>query len=252
MPDPKIDPDYTIDDLVFDFPRPLAGQGVPGSYTVMLESGERLFADGVELTAGQLRAHGVTIGIDSLDLPLSETAGVFTPSDGWQTPASESGCWVKLTDGSVLRCQSESGLRSRWSSLPLEAAQLAAFWGAGESYREPAVELVWRAGEAVLLEEGEPQKLGRWKLGTRWLEASQAAATGQFTYATSPPVWLRKVPKSPAGSGLLRLVTGEELVLHEKGLFQLQAWTPEHVTLAHRGKQLQIDAREVLSLAPAR
>ncbi len=79
VPNVAVDPNYTIDDLVFDAPRPRDDASDADRFAVVLSSGERLLADACALSDGRLRAEGLRIGIDRCDFPPRDVRRVILP-----------------------------------------------------------------------------------------------------------------------------------------------------------------------------
>jgi hypothetical protein len=254
VPDPEVDPDYAIDDLTFDLPKPLAEAGDPEHYTVLLTTGERLHCDSLK-PGPMLALEGITVGIDRLEVPLEQVAIVVPPKSPLAVSAVPESGFVRLRDGSILRCQGGERLAPlRLSDLQIAAEDLVALWGGETSLVDP-VAGDWPEKGALLIDAaGKAQPVDEWQLGPKWVEAGALAelANGGATYENSPLLWFAKPEVRTAGSGLLRLVTGEEIVLagpkSDKGGFSLVTWSATGATIALGEQQWQISPGEIGSL----
>jgi hypothetical protein len=254
VPNEEVDPDYAIDDLVFDTPKPLAEAGDPEHYTVLLTSGERLHCDSLE-PGKMVTLKGITIGIDRLEIPLEEVAIVVPPKSPALVSAVPESGFVRLRDGSILRCQGGERLTPlRLGELVIDAEHVVALWGGETTLVDPEMEK-WPASGALLVEEsGETRTVDEWKLGPKWIEADalSALASEGAKYENSPLVLFAKPQVRLAGSGLLRLVSGEEIVLTgpkgEPGGFELDGWSAEGATISRGQQKWQIEPHEIGSL----
>jgi len=248
VPYPEIDKDYAFDDLTFDPPRPLAEAGVPDRYSVVLTSGERMSCQALDNVNGAAVLKNVSVGLDELQLPLDELAVIVPPQHEADalSPALER-CNVRLLDGSILRAMGGEGLKCvRFPELAFDVNQIVALWGAKTQVVEPKEELM----ELPFLVQGDNRRrpLRDLKLGPRWVESESLTADDNQTYETSPVIWLQNPTERAATDGLLRLASGDELVLKERDGFVLQSWSAEGVAIAHGDKAWTIPLAEVSTL----
>ncbi|MEQ8787866.1 MAG: hypothetical protein RIC55_16290 [Pirellulaceae bacterium] len=253
VPDPEVDPDYAIDDLVFDTPKPLAEAGDAEHFSVLLTTGERLHCDRVE-PGETVALKGLTVGIDRIDVPLEQVAIVVPPKNPSLVPALPDCGFVRLADGSILRCRGGERLSSwRLPELPIALGDVVALWGGETSLIDPEG-ADWPENSALLMLDGKTEPLADLSLGAAWLEGKAIAPWSEkkFTYETSPLVWFAAPRVRPAGSGLLRLVSGDEIVLaggdEGRTSFSLVAWSGEGVKIARGKQQWTIPPHEVGSL----
>lgn len=254
VPHEEIDPDFAIDDLVFDTPKPLAEAGDPEHYTVLLTSGERLHCESLE-PGETVTLKGITIGIEQLEIPLEQVAIVVPPKSPALVAAVPESGFVRLGDGSILRCQGGERLTPlRLADLDISAEDVVALWGGETTLVDPDPG-AWPASGALLIQEdGTPLTVDEWKLGPKWIEAGaleQLAADGA-KYENSPLVWFAKPTARLAGSGLLRLVSGEEIVLTgpkgKPGGFTLDGWSAKGATISRGKQKWQIQPYEIGAL----
>jgi hypothetical protein len=249
VPDEDIDPDFAIDDLVFDTPKTLSEAGDPDHYSVVLRSGERLHSTSLEVQSDQLILKDLTIGIPEMRIPTDELAVLVPPHNMPPDVGQEPRCFVRTADGSVFRARSDGGLKlDRFAELPIDANRLVALWGAETILEEPA-EDAWPAeGAVMIVGHDDYVRLSQWKLGDAWIEADFQGDPGSHTYANSPVVWFRKAEQREKESGLLRTTVGEEIVLGTPDGFSLKSWSLEGVTVARGDKDWMIGMGEVQSL----
>ena len=135
------------------------------------------------------------------------------------------------------------------SSGAVTAEDVVALWGSETTLVDPEAG-DWPAGNALLIDaQGKAQPIDEWKLGPKWVEAdalAQLASEGR-TYENSPLIWFARPETRVAGSGLLRLVTGEEIVLEgpksSKGGFSLVTWSAAGATIARVTKARREDVQ---------
>lgn len=253
VPVPEIDKDFAIDDLVFDPPQPLAESGDAERFSALLTNGERLYCGSVDTKNGTVIMKELSFGAPELVLPAADVAAILTPQRPAPAADAAKECFVRLVDGSLLRANSEKGLAcKRFPKLTLSAENMAAFWGGNIASDLPDDD-AWPAdGTALLLPRAQPPKpLTKWKLGASWIESPDVGEASASTYATSPPVWLKKPLPRAAESGLLRLTSGEELVLAPVA-FVLKSWSAEGVVLSRGTEEVRISMSEMASLVFAR
>jgi hypothetical protein len=257
VPDIEIDPDYAFDDLVFDTPKPLAEAGDAEHFSVLLTSGERLHCDSLE-PGETVTLKDLTIGLKRTDVPLEEVAIVVPPKNPALVPALPESGFVRLADGSILRCQGGERLHAwRFPKLPLALEDVVALWGGETSLIDPE-EGEWPDGAARMMLDGKSHELSGVTLGPDWLAGDSLAPwkENSFTYETSPLVWFKPPKTRPRGSGLLRLVSGEEIVLASPAKpsqgddrrFALVEWSGDGVTIARGDKKWTIPPHEIGSL----
>ena len=248
VPYPEIDKDYAFDDLTFDPPRPLAEAGVPDRYSVVLTTGERMSCQALDNVNGAAVLQEVSVGLEELQLPLDELAVIVPPQHEADalTPALQR-CNVRLVDGSILRATGGEGLQCvRFPELAIDVDQIVALWGAKTQVVDPKEELM----ELPFLVQADQKRrpLRNLRLGPRWVESESLTADDDQTYETSPVIWMQNPRERAAGDGLLRLGSGDELVLAKKDGFAIQSWSAEGVVIARGEKKWTIPLAEVSTL----
>lgn len=252
VPNPMIDGDYTIDDLVFDPPRPFVDRGHAKLYTVELAGGERLYAERLALAEGTLSLERLSIGLERIELAEAEAARLITPSDHWKGAKPTGDGWAKLTDGSVVQFTATDGLKlQRFAAGEIDAAQIAALWGQRSTYLEPKAEDLPKPGEAVLLAGGQARRFPAFRLSRDAIDLGMGAEMHRALFRETPIVWFAPVPAARCEPGRLRLVSGEEYVLGG-GQFEFESWTAQGITIRRGGQRATIAEADVLSLTLAK
>lgn len=248
VPNPMIDGDYTIDDLVFDPPRPFVDRGHARLFTAELTSGERLYSERLSLIDGKLSLENLSVGLERIALPINEAARVITPSDHWKSSKSNLDAWAKLTDGSVVQLNLQDGLKvQRFAAMEIEPGEIAALWGARSAYVEPKPEETPKSGEAVLLAAGQARRFVSFSLTRDAIDLGMGAEMHRAVYRETPIVWFAAPPAARTDVGRLRLVSGEEYVLGG-GQFEFESWTAGGVTLRRGAQRASIPEVDILSL----
>lgn len=249
VPDTAIDPDYAIDDLVFDPPRLLSEAGDPDRFSVVLTNGERLQCALLDTDDDVVLLKKLTIGVEELRIPREEIAVLVPPRTPVPDVLADQRCFVRLEDGSVMRCETDQGLRlGLFPQQEIPVSQLIALWGADITLTEPASDVWPESGGVVVSPNGTALQFADWKVGKNWIEAPELGKLADSTYANSPSVWLRRPTKRPAGSGLLRTSAGEEIVLGGGDGFTLQSWSRDGVTIRWGEQERMLPLIQVSSL----
>ncbi|GMV80682.1 MAG: hypothetical protein AMXMBFR7_18660 [Planctomycetota bacterium] len=253
VPNLAVDPDYTIDDLVFDAPRPVQELAHPKLCAARFASGERVFAERLTVSEGACRMENLSVGPAKLERPAADLRELATPYESWTPPERTPGCWLMLLDGSVLRGTAEDGLRAaRLPALALDAGSLAALWGDRSPYLVPPEGEAWTPGCARIL-PSEPARLHpAWKLTPQGLEgtAGPGVETTVYAYPELPMVWVATPPKLDEKAGLARLNSAELLVLTaggERG-FSFVSWSADEVRFRHDSREIRVPLREVSTI----
>ncbi len=245
-PDLEIDEDHAIDDLFFDPPVTLAEATDPDWLTVLLTSGERIKCRSFEKAGERLAMKELSVGIDSVELPLTEVLSIMPATKSAKRPdVTTTDCTVLLEDGSILRAHGGEALKSAaGEAIPTD--KLVALWGFGSSITVPEDE-AWPETGALLVERDKVyKKLPMWKLGEKWIEAPELELF-DFSYSDSPIIWFKKPTDPPKGAGVLRRTNGEEYVL-DKDAYAIADWSAEKVTLRRDKTEITVPFEEVLSL----
>lgn len=163
VPDPRIDRDYTIDDLTFT--RPDAGRdlAVTGRSTLLLASGERLRCRQLSADAQRWRAL-TALGEAPFELPRAAVVGWLGPRQ--QEPPARldvdgGWAWALLRSGAQLKVHAREGrLYSPLLGRALELSELSALWGSERQWLPGRSELRWGKGLPLAWLRGDDKDVG--------------------------------------------------------------------------------------------
>ena len=279
VPNLAIDPDYTIDDLVFDTPHPFEFEPDPKFFAVQTRSGDRLLARAVTYAGGKIHVAESTVGIAQLDLDPADVKLVITPENNWRVPALPTGCWLKLKDGSILHATAPaaaaapgpdaavSGPVCSRLPLPASAQTLVALWGeAGEFIPLPPKTVIPPGGACYVDRKGS-LVFSDWKFGRKFIDEPHFTPAGDpdqrwspVTYQTAATTWFSPDPVISPEAGRLLLLSGETIILAPSSSaapaetihFTLEGWTDRELVLKFGADSLRIPVSEVLVFTPPR
>ncbi|MCW8133962.1 MAG: hypothetical protein KIS92_26690, partial [Planctomycetota bacterium] len=272
VPNPNIDPNYTIDDLVFDAPRPLDAFGHPDLLSVRFPSGERVLCRAARVTEGSLEMDGLSIGVERLARSFAPGTRVLTALKDQKAGDPPKGCWVRLAEGSTLRAASEDGLACvRAPRLALSPANVCVLWsdakgcfefdakqapkmaGGGDAFKLSPAGTADGAAIVFGLDQGKdgplPFKAATFEkdLGLRGGDAAVRVA-----YDQAPCVWLHPAKDLPAEAARVNLVNGETLALrcpaNPDAAFSFVSFGPEGAVVKQGTYEVRIALAEVASV----
>lgn len=246
-PNVEIDPDFAIDDLMYDDPRPLAESGDLKQFTIVTRLGERLLCESLASNDQSLILKKPVVGPKELLIPQADIAVVVPPLENASTPETSEGCFVRLKHGSVLAVRfAEQFEPFTLEQFVIETTDISALWGRTESVRLPH-QTEWEKGVGVVARVTGDTPFTDWEFGEKWIEATGLKAIGETTYAESPTVWFSPGEPRPKSAGLLRLISGDELVLHESG-FRVVRWNADGIVLTRGEQEWTLPMKEIRSL----
>lgn len=241
------DPNYAVDDLVFDTPVPIAATRDNDYYTLVLNSGEVLRGRGLRADGETLSLEDLSVGIPQVRIPVTDLKAIFPPYWPEANGSNAEGtCHVMLEDGSVLRASpSPQGLQPTRlpHREPIVKSQIAVLWGESKVFLPPPDD--WDGNSPIMLNWREAAPLTDVELKEAGVESPEFSEP--LAYEGLPPIWLRPQPEVAATQGRVRLITGEEFVFSEEG-FRLRDWSPQGVTLTDGEHEIAIDMNEVVVL----
>jgi len=239
VPNPDIDPNYTIDDLVFTAQRPVDGLGVENYPSLSFRNADRVVCRDFVIEGGEIVCRPASYPAVTVRSSLTEVQTLYAPLAGNPDPPAPSEFWIELTDGTRLLADADN--HQAFSRLPgMTAASLpiAALWGAARVASLPPANMDWTPEEGPLLvDEKGGRTLPPARLGLHWIEPLD----GHFpdgtasTYAESPTVWFHRPGRPGPGSGQLRFPNGERIVLGGSGRFRLKGFTDTVVMIEREG-----------------
>jgi len=245
VPDVKIDPDFAIDDLVFDGPFALAGGGAADQFTVLLRNGERILADDLQRDDDSVKVSGCFSDDDSIRFPLDQVALISPPITAATKRPLPFNCWARLQDGSILKAR--GGLKVKpinLSDFEVNESNLQALWGSTVALKLPAEPP--NKGSIAVVDTANETMAKDWKFGEYWLESKELEAFAESTYDRSPSIWFTEHQIRPAEAGVLTLTNGDELVLSDAG-FELVSWSVDEVLLKRDGTEWKFSWSEIAS-----
>lgn len=239
IPHPDIDPNYTIDDLIFTAQYPTDGLGVKDHPTLSFRNGDRVVCRAFSIEDNEIAFVPASFEAVTLRCPLTEVQAIFAPLALKAKPMSPDDYWVELTDGTrLIVTPGEAHAISRLPGAKLESLPLAALWGATRVPSPPPPDLQWTPESGPLLvDERGARPLPPARLGERWIEPAGAAFPNGIssTYADSPTIWLARPDTAASRKGQVRFPNGERLVLGGSAGFRFKAITTEKITVEWHG-----------------
>jgi len=251
-PNPAIDSNYTIDDLVFDTPRPMTSFGHAKLFVVTLHTGERLQAKQFSATRSRITLTELSVGVEGLSIDAEDVAAIATPLEQLTPAATAGDVWVLQRDGTRLiatwdtKRQVLATARASKMAIPLD--QIAAVWSADAKFREPKGDEKPGDGELVVLRDDGVERHDTFRLA----KAGFIKADGKaelFAIDSKHVAWLAPVNTDPQARGEVTLTTGERLVLGDDTTgWRLTEWSGDDVTLQRDKQRVELNAGEIVTL----
>ena len=244
VPNPDIDPDYAIDDLAFDTPRPLGT--VAARMRVRLRNGDVVICRSVTLREDRFKALDTSAGA-LLVWPLESVVSVAGSVLAGATALDASEFRVRTHDGSVLRATSD-GKSVRTVLDGREHAPgrgMAAAWGGHTLYTVPPADRFPTTGQALAMDGRAMAVHADWHLQNG---AFTLADGRQVALSRAPMLWFGPEPEIPQSAGQLVLSTGECLVLGNDGSngWHLVSWSSDDVVLQGPGGSIRVPVHQVV------
>lgn len=137
--DRDIDKSYSLQTFRHSSPRPVATYlNYRPDYAVRLRSGEVWFVPALAWDGSALRINDPVWG--PMEISRAEIAAIQGPATPWREPSPRaSGCFVKLADGSIFKCDPRDGLfvSERQPSWRVRADEVEAIWFPKDELRYP-------------------------------------------------------------------------------------------------------------------
>lgn len=246
-PNVEIDPDFAIDDLMYDDPTPLAESGDPERYTVVTRMGERLSCESLDSIDGKLMMKNVLPGVDSVPLKNSEVAVLAPPHGEAVVPKMPGGFYVRLKDGSVIAAQYKNAVTPfLMKDLKIAREEIVSLWGQTESVRMPK-SFEFKEGAGVVAQISGDTPFHDWSFGDNWIESADIKELKNLTYGDSPTIWFHPAKARPRKAGLLRLVSGDELLLGPNA-FEIASWANDAVVVKRGEQEWKLLMKDIRSL----
>lgn len=230
VPNPSVDSNFAIDDLIFDAPSPLAGALNPSLFSVKLNDGSTISCKSLETrnlsdqnSSALVLRPGASF-TNEISVPADHVVKVFPPSARHQAierqPESP---WCKLIDGSqiILAPSSNGKLFSKIGNFIAEQLPLSSIWSPSRKLQPHSKELLIPNGGAAIIMRTDPLYLTSYTLSEgKFSGIRPDGATVNYSYKRLPTIWFRKSSPTPSSSGRIELIDGQEIHFGEKCLTQ--------------------------------
>ena len=222
VPNPKIDRNYTIDDLFFSKPLPMDAIPENGWATVYTRSGERLLGRKLHSKDKAFVIEGLSYGAEQVQLNLADISSFVTKN--WNVPQERpqnSQHWALLKTGTkLLVVDNADGTRKpvslEASELKLGFDQVDAIWGLSSKFKAMPKDLIGHLEEknraVVNHSANDWGKLKDVSWGKTWIQSTDKLPI-KATYKTSPMTWFSKHTEMNQNAGRITLKTGEIIIL---------------------------------------
>lgn len=256
IPNQALDPDVTIDDLVFSGPEPIDAGGVGEGYTLDFSSGERLICKQFRLANESVIASPTGEFAGEIAFPSAELVRLQTPVSDRAPPDQADASvrfWTLLDDGSTLLARdSDEGQtpHTMLARMPLDTLPLTALWSENGDLAPFPADVELEESEIVTIATSEPTILASPVLTSKKFTAMDDVATVEYSYNRIPSIWLRRpnATTRDRASGFIRLSTGERLVFGKSSVFQLRGFDFKSITIMRAGREFQIPLDSITSL----
>jgi hypothetical protein len=251
VPNLQIDPDYTLDDFIFDPPQP-ASPPHADRCLVQFVDGETLLCRDITLGPDGVTAAGLSAGLPDRTRPYAEVLLVAPPEKkGQKAPR---GVFVELDDGSILFGRKpddqKAGPVFRFKSEVFkESDKIVALWPTGQV--RPFAEVKGYPFIART-EEGK---------GTIWVQASNVKFEADHisrdepekgnvstSYFDTPPFRLKARTAKEAGTWRMKTAQGDELVIGTTDKPALSGSLLGDIKFKWNGEELKLPAAEILGV----
>ena len=248
VPMVDIDPDFAIDDVYFDTPRPLLEGGDPEVNTIVLRSGDRIQCEIVQVKDGNFLLEELTFSPESkISIPLSEVA-VFTPSKIPQV--EEDGTLVETKKGDIIRVKIEDQQINPVRFMKdIKLSEVTSIWSTQGGRAILSADSKIPENGAVLLLESGPLTLNDVSLDADWIKAKQLEERKDlvFNFKNTPAICFGTKEIASENAGILRTTNGEVYRLSDK-LESFATLTEDAVEIQKWGTPLKIPYSEINSL----
>ncbi len=280
--------DFAVDDLSFS--RPTANpalnfvDGDEGHIVIVSRDDERLLARNVsfDLDNQILQVESAMPGVEDFAMPLDKVQWVVGPQSREVSAPQEDGCFVMLTDGSVVHCLFQQQLvASANPSLTIAEEDVIGVWGYNQRARYPRAAdfdegsmvmvrplntvcfndagIDWNNGrldyqldKAIDIQQGINEAAGQWIPADAEKEhlgiEPDADDPGTLDLTEVASIWTTLPPNRAAGTGLLRTDDGQQFILGGESGFELAAVNGSTITIRHDGQELSFDVQDIYAL----
>ena len=222
VPNPSIDTNFAIDDLIFEAPSPLAGALNPSLFSVTLNDGSKISCKSIETrdfsdqnSEFLILRPGVSF-TDEISVSADHVVNIFPPSAKHQAIERQPGSpWCKLIDGSqiILEPSTNGMLFSKIGNFTAEQLPLSSIWSPSRKLQaSPREELSIPNGGAAIIMRTDPLYLNSYKLSEgKFSGIRPDGAMVNYSYKRLPTIWIRNKLDLHPSSGRIELIDGQKI-----------------------------------------
>ena len=230
VPNPDIDSNFALDDLVYDQPAPLFGALRPTHFSVSLNDGSRINCRSIEhrkkpgASDIEIVVKPGTDFAEEIHIPFNQVK-VLVPPIGTNPPQDpfESKLWVRLSDGSRLALirPAQGELKSMVGELTLEQLKISSLWASSRALQNPPGDLNIPKGGAAIIMRNDPLYLTTYKLGNEKFSGTRPdGSTVNYSYKRLPTIWIEKPTSQAPATGRIELTDGQTINFGQRCRFK--------------------------------
>lgn len=244
VPNPAIDSNFALDDLLYDAPTPLMDAQHPSHFSISLRDGNRLNCRAIipqkhpKTGESTILARPGAAFTKEIPIPLREIRILVPPSGKRHTPEpGKPNIWALLNDGSQLSllAPENKALITLLGELPAKKLQICSLWTAPRKPQDPPDNLdIPRHGAAIII-RNDPLYLTSFTLGDDKFSGIRAdGSTINYSYNRLPSIWIKKPSGLPASIGRIELTDGQRINFGKECLFSSCSLQEKGITIKIR------------------
>lgn len=246
----NVDPNYAIDDVIFDQPRVIS-ESIDGRLaSISLRDGQQLKAERIEVSDEWLTLHDLTVGIEEAKIPAAEVAYLSPISQPFDPLQAEPHAWIQTVEGNriAVRLAAEGAVARAHDGAVIPADQIRALW----SSRQIDLE--------IGLATDQPR--------TQWLDSELqphpvnmlAIVEGGVTGEGGSPAWTDVVPEKElpliitgappswdVDAPYVRLADGQFWLLNDERIV-FRGWSDQALQLEFYGQPISVPLDEIAAV----
>ena len=255
IPNVGIDPDITIDDLVFSVPELLDSGGAASHLTLDFTGGERLVCNDFRLQEKQLSAVPASHFSEEIAIPRDHLRQIRTPAESQENLLADRGekrFWIMLDDGSTMlaKAQRANPPATVFENVPLSELGLTAIWGETTDRSPLPADFEIPEGELAVINSDAPELMKEPQFTQSQFKASSGDSVIEWSFERLPTIWMAKpnTSASQRASGFIRLNTGERIVLGEGSTFKLLSFDSKNVRLSAGDRESEVPLNTITTI----
>ncbi|MFP6874407.1 MAG: hypothetical protein VCA55_12975 [Verrucomicrobiales bacterium] len=219
VPNPEIDSNFALDDLIYDAPIPLMDALNPSHFSLLLRDGNLLNCQSVtpperaKTGNNNILARPGTPFASEISIPLSEISLLVPPSGKRHAPdPGKRKIWARLNDGSQLTLLSPEGkeLKTFLGGFPAEKLKITGLWTSPRKLQYPSGKLKIPSGGAAIIIRNDPLYLTDFALGaTQFSGTRPDGSTVNYNYTRLPTIWMDNPSTLTDSIGRVELTDGQ-------------------------------------------